>query len=119
MGEAAWRNTKLETGAEFDSEGFLVPGLVRLEGAGDPRSLLLGDRRAATPASIPRTSWPNNDQSEIGGALNYYYNRHNLKVQAGLAADRGRRRQLGRRHQEPGVPAPDAVHLLEQGEQLS
>ena len=38
----------------------------------------------------------NNDQTEIGGAINYYYNRHIMKVQADFrqlkdeAADSGR-----------------------------
>ena len=38
----------------------------------------------------------NNDRNEIGGALSYYYNRHNLKIQADYRADQGRCRQRRR-----------------------
>jgi phosphate-selective porin OprO/OprP len=85
-GFAAWgeylqRKTKPETGDKYQDVGFLAqasyafkapklgPGAY-LEVAGryakiDPNDLVGGDSR-----------------EEIGGALSYYYNRHNLKVQA-------------------------------------
>jgi len=85
-GFAAWgeylqRHTKPETGDKYQDAGFLAqasyafkapklgPGAY-LEVAGryaklDPNDLVGGDSR-----------------EEIGGALSYYYNRHNLKVQA-------------------------------------
>jgi hypothetical protein len=80
VGEASFRNTRPETGPEFDQKGYLVqasyawkaPGVAGAsfwEIAGryawiDPSDLLGG-----------------NDQKEWGAALNYYYNRHNLKMQ--------------------------------------
>ena len=80
VGEFAWRDSTPETGADFASRGVLlqvsyawkapgVAGAAFWEVAGrygwiDPSDLAGG-----------------NDQSEVGVALNYYYNRHNLKAQ--------------------------------------
>ena len=74
-------HTKPETGTKYQDVGFLtqasyafkMPKLgpaAYIEVAGrfgkiDPNDLVAGD-----------------DREEIGGALSYYYNRHNLKVQA-------------------------------------
>ena len=53
-----------------------------LKAPGIAGRVVLGARRSATPRSIPSTSSTATTTNEIGGAFNYYYNRHNLKVQA-------------------------------------
>jgi phosphate-selective porin len=81
VAEYASRESKPETGQTFTDKGFLfqasyafkapgVPGAAFWELAGryakvDPTDLVVG-----------------NDRDEWGVAFNYYYNRHNLKVQA-------------------------------------
>jgi phosphate-selective porin len=81
VAEAAWRTSTPETGDEFKSNGILAqvsyawkaPGIAGASfwelafryGTLDPSDLVDG-----------------NDQTEIGVAASYYYNKHNLKVQA-------------------------------------
>lgn len=69
------RDSQPETGPGFDDEGWLGQGgylfakqhweVAFRYGQFDPTSLVANDK-----------------QKEIGGALSYYYNKHNLKVQA-------------------------------------
>lgn len=70
------RDSRPETGAKFRDKGYYVQG-----------SYLLDKARQWEVASrygwIDPTSTKGGDvRTEIGGGLNYYYNRHNLKVQA-------------------------------------
>ena len=54
----------------------------------------------------------NNDRDEIGGAFSYYYNRHNLKVQADYRQLKDDAGELGSGDDDQGVPSADPVHLL-------
>ena len=53
-----------------------------------------------------------NDRKETGGAISYYYNRHNLKVQADFRQIEDDAANSGARDEEQGVPPPDPVHFL-------
>jgi phosphate-selective porin OprO/OprP len=81
VGEYHYRKSTPETGDEFKDDGYLFQASYAWKAPGiagasfwelafryskiDPSDLKAGD-----------------DREEIGGALNYYYNKHNLKVQA-------------------------------------
>lgn len=76
VGEYHFRESKPETGDSFDDKGYYVQAgyflnkgrnweLVGRYSSFDPTNLKGGDQR-----------------NEIGGGLNYFYSRHNLKVQA-------------------------------------
>jgi hypothetical protein len=81
VGEYGDRKSKPETGSEFHDKGLLLQASYAFKAPGIPGASFweLAFRYAKVdPSSIVT----NNDRDEIGGALNYYYNRHNLKVQA-------------------------------------
>ena len=69
------RNLVPETGASFNSDGYHVQAgyFVRRD------VFELAFRYASWD---PTSAIPNNDQSEVGGAANYYVKKHNLKFQA-------------------------------------
>jgi phosphate-selective porin len=81
VGEAAWRNGTPETGAEVDSTGYLfqasyawkAPGI-----AGASFWEVAGRYGRVDPSDLVA----NNKQTEVGLAFSYYYNKHNLKMQA-------------------------------------
>ncbi len=86
VGEYAERKSKPEapaTGArapEFKDKGFLFQASYAFKAPGVPGAAFweLAFRYAKVD---PTDLVSGNDRDEIGGALNYYYNRHNLKVQ--------------------------------------
>ena len=81
VAEADWRNTKLEQGPGFDQNGYLVQASYAWKAPGIVGSSFW--EIALRYVKIdPTDLTPNNDQTEIGAAFNYYYNRHNLKLQA-------------------------------------
>ena len=81
VADANWRTSTPETGAEFKAKGFLgqasyawsAPGIA---GA----SFWEVAFRYAT--RDPSDLVANNDITEVGGAVSYYYNRHTMKLQA-------------------------------------
>jgi phosphate-selective porin OprO/OprP len=81
VAEGAWRDSEPQTGEKFKTKGFLwqasyawkAPGI-----AGSSFWELAGRYLWIDPSD--RVG--NNDQTEIGAAFSYYYNKHNLKVQA-------------------------------------
>jgi len=80
VGEAAWRNSKPETGAALDAKGFLLQASYAWKAPGIAGASfweIAGRYAWVDPSDLVG----GNDQSEVGVALNYYYNRHNLKVQ--------------------------------------
>ena len=90
VGEYNSRKTKpyvnSTLGSEFKDKGFLLqasyafkaPGVV----AGASFWELAFRYSVIDPTNKPAATAPKNDRTEIGGALNYYANKHNLKVQA-------------------------------------
>jgi phosphate-selective porin len=73
--EYFWRHRTPETAAAFDSNGFHGQAgffLVR------DRLEVAGRYAAYDPSSL----LPGNDRKEVGGVVNYYLNKHNLKLQA-------------------------------------
>ncbi len=81
VADAAWRTAAPETGAEFKSKGFLGQASYAWKAPGIPGSSFweLAFRYAwADPSNLVA----NNDVSEVGGAISYYYNKHIMKVQA-------------------------------------
>ena len=94
-GEAAFRDTIPESGAGFDQRGFLLQASYAWKAPG-----IAGASFWEVAGRFgwvdPSTSVARNAQKEYGAALNYYYNRHSLKVQADwrrledLAANSGR-----------------------------
>jgi phosphate-selective porin OprO and OprP len=80
VAEANWRESRPETGTNFDSDGFLVQASYAWRAPGIPGASfweIAGRYVRIEPSDLVA----NNDQTETGVALNYYYNRHNLKVQ--------------------------------------
>ncbi|HET9314968.1 MAG TPA: porin [Vicinamibacteria bacterium] len=80
-GEYTMRKATPETGAEFDDSGYHIQASYALKTPKlGPASFWELAVRYATIDPTDLVS--NNDRKEVGGALSYYYNRHNLKVQA-------------------------------------
>ena len=77
LGPATW------PGAEVQGQGVPRPGLVRLQGPrGRPGASfweLAARYSVIDPSDLARGD---DKRTEIGGAFSYYYNKHNLKVQA-------------------------------------
>lgn len=90
VGQYDYRNTKPYTGAlagkEFKDRGYLFQASYAFKAPGVvPGAAFweLAFRYAVIdPTNKPAATAPNNDRKEVGGALNYYANKHNLKVQA-------------------------------------
>ena len=81
VAEAAWRNTELEQGPEFDQSGVLIQASYAWKAPGLAGASFW--EIALRYLTIdPNDNTARNDQKEYGVAFNYYYNRHNLKVQA-------------------------------------
>jgi phosphate-selective porin OprO/OprP len=75
------RRSTPETGAKFKDKGFLIQASYAIKTSKlGPAAFweLAGRYVKIDPSSIKS----DDDREEIGVALNYYYNRHNLKVQA-------------------------------------
>ena len=82
VGEYYMRESEAATtGPEFDDKGFHVQALVRLQGAELARRAFweVAGRYATFDPTASSTA---TTRRRSGGALSYYYNRHNLKVQA-------------------------------------
>jgi phosphate-selective porin len=81
VGEYHRRKSKPETGDEFDDDGFLVQASYAFKAPklGPAAFWELAFRYAKIDPSDLRSG---DDRKEIGGAVSYYYNRHNLKLQA-------------------------------------
>jgi phosphate-selective porin OprO/OprP len=80
VAEYHYRNSSPETGAEFKDKGWLVQGSYAWKTKGGPASYWeVAGRYSEIDPSDARGG---DKRKEVGGALNYYYNRHNLKVQA-------------------------------------
>jgi phosphate-selective porin OprO and OprP len=75
FGEYFARNRTPELGASFDSNGYHVQAGYFLK-----RDVVEVAFRYAT--WDPSSAFPGDDQSEVGGVLNYYVKKHNLKFQA-------------------------------------
>jgi phosphate-selective porin OprO and OprP len=81
VGEYHHRRSTPETGAKFNDKGFLVQAsyAIKAPKMGPAAFWELAGRYVKIDPSSLRGG---DDREEIGVALNYYYNRHNLKVQA-------------------------------------
>lgn len=81
VGEYNTRNSKPETGAKFKDKGILLQGSYAWKAPGVPGAAFW--ELALRWSQIDPSSLKSGDKrKEIGGAFNYYYNKHNLKVQA-------------------------------------
>jgi phosphate-selective porin len=81
VAEADWRDSRPETGAKFKTKGWLGQASYAWKAPGIAGSSFW--ELAARYVWIdPSNLVGNNDQTEIGAAFSYYYNKHNLKVQA-------------------------------------
>jgi phosphate-selective porin OprO and OprP len=80
-GEYTLRQATPETGSEFDDKGFHVQASYAFKAPkmGPGAFWEIAGRYATID---PSDLLSGNDRKETGAALNYYYNRHNLKVQA-------------------------------------
>ncbi|HEX6737241.1 MAG TPA: porin [Vicinamibacteria bacterium] len=81
VGEYHHRKSKPETGAKFNDKGFLVQAsyAVKAPKMGPAAFWEVAGRYVKIDPSSLRSG---DDREELGVALNYYYNKHNLKVQA-------------------------------------
>jgi phosphate-selective porin OprO/OprP len=81
VADANWRHVTPEEGAAFDAKGYLgqVSYAWKAPGIAGASFWELAFRYAQRD---PSDLVADNDQKEIGGAINYYYNRHIMKVQA-------------------------------------
>jgi phosphate-selective porin OprO/OprP len=75
FGEYFARNRTPEVGSSFDSNGYHVQGGCFLK-----RDVVEVAFRYAS--WDPSSAFPGDDQTEVGGVLNYYVKKHNLKIQA-------------------------------------
>ena len=68
-------------GSKFTDSGFLVQASYAFKAPGQPGAAFweIAGRYSTIDPSDARSG---NDREEIGGAFSYYYNKHNLKVQA-------------------------------------
>jgi hypothetical protein len=81
VAEASFRSTKPETGPDFDQKGYLFQASYAWKAPGIAGASFW--ELAARYAWIdPSDLLGGNNQKEWGFAFNYYYNRHNLKMQA-------------------------------------
>jgi hypothetical protein len=81
VGEAAWRDGTPETGPEVASTGYLLQASYAWKAPGIAGASfweIAGRYARVDPSDLAE----GNNQSEVGVAFSYYYNRHNLKVQA-------------------------------------
>lgn len=76
QGEYFDKKAEPETGAEFKDRGWYVQTGYLL---GAKRNWELAVRHGRIDPSDQK---PGDDRKEIGGAVNYYYNKHNVKLQA-------------------------------------
>jgi phosphate-selective porin OprO and OprP len=81
VGEYHFRKSKPETGAEFDDKGFLLQASYAFRGPG-PAGTAFWEIAARYAQLDPSDLRAGDKQKEIGGGLSYYYNKHNLKMQA-------------------------------------
>jgi hypothetical protein len=81
VAEYDYRTSNPETGPDFQDRGFLFQGSYAWKAPGIPGASFweLAVRYAQVD---PNSNTPDNNRTEIGGAANYYYNKHNLKLQA-------------------------------------
>jgi phosphate-selective porin OprO/OprP len=81
VADGAWRESRPETGPSFKDRGFLFQASYAWKAPGIPGASFweVAFRFAQVD---PSDIVADNDRREIGGAFSYYYNRHNLKVQA-------------------------------------
>lgn len=80
LAEYHYKNAKPETGAEFKDKGWMGQASYAFKSRTGPAAFW---EIAARYGEIDPSSLRGGDKrKEVGGALNYYYNRHNLKVQA-------------------------------------
>ena len=83
VGEYADRKSNARRpGAGVRRQGLPGPGLVRLEGPRWVPGASFWEIAFRYAKIDPTDLVDDNDRKEIGGAFSYYYNRHNLKVQA-------------------------------------
>jgi phosphate-selective porin OprO/OprP len=81
VGEYTYRKSTPETGSKFEDKGYLVQASYAWKAPGQPGGAFW--ELAFRYSNIDPTDLVSgNDRKEIGGAINYYYNKHNLKVQA-------------------------------------
>jgi phosphate-selective porin OprO and OprP len=81
VGEYHARKSKPETGAEFDDKGYLFQASYAFKAPGPSGTAFweIAGRYSQIDPSDLRTG---DRVTETGGAFSYYYNKHNLKVQA-------------------------------------
>lgn len=79
VAEYHYRKSKPETGTEFKDKGFLVQGSYAWKAPGPAAYWELAVRYATLDPTDLKTD---DDRTETGAAVNYYYNKHNLKIQA-------------------------------------
>jgi len=87
LGEYHYRQTKPQNGAtgvvgsQFKDQGYLLQAsyAFKTNGLGLGSFVEIASRYARID---PTDAVANNNRTEVGGAVSYYYNKHNLKVQA-------------------------------------
>jgi phosphate-selective porin len=81
VAEVDWRNSTPETGPEFEHKGFLIQASYAWKAPGIAGASfweVAGRYAWIDPSDLVG----NNNQTEVGVAFSYYYNKHNLKLQA-------------------------------------
>jgi phosphate-selective porin OprO/OprP len=80
VGEYHYRDSQPETGAELKDKGWMAQASYAIKSKTGPAAFW---EIAARYGGIDPSDLRGGDKrKEVGGAINYYYNRHNLKVQA-------------------------------------
>jgi hypothetical protein len=82
VGEYHDRKSKPETGSDFKDKGWLVQASYAIKAPGVVPGGGFWELALRYSKIDPTDLVSNNDRTEVGGALNYYANKHNLKVQA-------------------------------------
>lgn len=80
VGEYHYKDAQPETGSKFKDKGWVLQASYAWKTARGPAAFweVAGRYSEIDPSNLRG----GDKRKEIGGALNYYYNRHNLKVQA-------------------------------------
>jgi phosphate-selective porin OprO and OprP len=82
VGEYHYRESTPETGAKFKDKGLLLQASYAVKGPGVVPGGGFWELAFRYSTIDPTDLVSNNDREEIGGALNWYANKHILKVQA-------------------------------------
>jgi len=80
VGEYHYKDARPETGSTFKDKGWVVQGSYAWKNKSGPAAFweIAGRYSEIDPSDLRG----GDKRTEVGGALSYYYNRHNLKMQA-------------------------------------